>query len=57
MLAKHELAQAGSDTNPFIDPDCYQAYVADREQAFRRTLAERRTAGEVGRELGMPAAP
>ena len=40
MLAKHEQAETGSESNPFIDPNGYKAYVADREQAFRSTLAQ-----------------
>jgi metallo-beta-lactamase class B len=29
-------------TNPFVDPDGYKAYVADRERAFRAELAKQR---------------
>jgi metallo-beta-lactamase class B len=46
MLAKHAQAEAGSDDNPFIDPAGYKAYIADREQAFRKTLEEQM--GEKG---------
>jgi len=39
MNAKH--AQLGSSsTNPFIDPEGYHRYVADREKAFRDELAK-----------------
>jgi metallo-beta-lactamase class B len=31
--------------NPFIDPDGYKRYVAEREQAFRRELAKQRRVG------------
>jgi metallo-beta-lactamase class B len=34
MEKKHALLKTGT-TNPFIDPEGYQHYVADREQAFR----------------------
>jgi metallo-beta-lactamase class B len=35
LLAKYPRLKAGS-ANPFIDPDGYKAYVAEREGAFRR---------------------
>lgn len=35
MKAKYEKMQAGGGANPFIDPEGYKAYVADRENAFR----------------------
>jgi metallo-beta-lactamase class B len=35
MKAKYEKLQAGG-TNPFIDPDGYKAYVAEREATFRK---------------------
>jgi glyoxylase-like metal-dependent hydrolase (beta-lactamase superfamily II) len=41
MAAKHEKLKAGGG-NPFIDPEGYRAYVAEREQAFLKTLAEQR---------------
>ena len=31
-------------TNPFIDPDGYKAFMADREQAFREELAKQMAA-------------
>jgi len=41
MEAKH--ARIGSSTaNPFIDPQGYRAYIADRERAFRAELARQR---------------
>ena len=39
LLAKYPKLQAGG-ANPFIDPDGYKAYVAEREQAFRGELAK-----------------
>ena len=35
-----KLKRLGQSQNPFIDPEGYRAYIADREQAFRRKLAE-----------------
>jgi len=35
LLAKYEKMKAGG-TNPFIDPEGYRAYVAEREAAFRK---------------------
>jgi metallo-beta-lactamase class B len=40
MIAKYEKQKAGSDANPFIDPEGYRAYVAQKEKAFRDTLAQ-----------------
>lgn len=41
LRAKHDrLAKSGA--NPFIDPQGYKAYVAEREQAYRTKLAEQR---------------
>ena len=37
MLAKYPRLQAGG-ANPFVDPEGYKAYVADREKAFRDEL-------------------
>lgn len=41
MVAKHELLKAAK-TNPFIDPEGYRHYVADRESAFLRELGKQR---------------
>lgn len=35
-----KVKRLGGDTNPFIDPDGYRAFVADRENAYLKTLAE-----------------
>jgi hypothetical protein len=32
-------------TSPFIDPDGYRAYVANRERAFRAALVRQRAGG------------
>jgi len=38
LQAKHEKMKAGG-ANPFIDPDGYKAYVAERDDAFRKEWA------------------
>jgi metallo-beta-lactamase class B len=46
MLAKLDrLKSAGSNpaSNPFIDPDGYQAFVADRQQVFETELASQKS--------------
>ena len=42
LLAKYPKLQAGA-TNPFIDPEGYKAYVAEREQTFRDELKKQET--------------
>lgn len=42
MQAKHQRLKAGA-ANPFIDPEGYKNYVAEREEAFRKTLADQRS--------------
>ncbi len=39
MLAKYEHVKTAT-TNPFIDPAGYRTYVEQKEQAFRKTLAD-----------------
>ena len=39
MIEKYERAKKGAETNPFVDPEGYHDYVAQKEQAFRDTLA------------------
>jgi metallo-beta-lactamase class B len=39
MIEKYDRAQKGAEANPFVDPDGYRAYVAEKERAFRDTLA------------------
>lgn len=41
MEAKHSRMKDGAP-NPFIDPQGYRAYVSEREQAYRRMLAEQK---------------
>jgi metallo-beta-lactamase class B len=51
IVAKHERARRGSDSNPFVDPEGYRDYVAQKERTFRDTLAAQRGANpaEPGR--------
>ena len=43
LLAKYDRQKSG-DKNAFIDPSGYQAYIADRQQAFEEELAKQRQA-------------
>jgi len=38
--------------NPFVDPDGYKAYVAEREQAFEKELAKQTAAAHKDAEIG-----
>jgi metallo-beta-lactamase class B len=40
--AKHRRLRAGASQNPFIDPAGYRAFVAAKEDAFRKELARQR---------------
>ena len=42
MVEKYERVKKGAGPNPFIDPDGYRTYVAQKERAFRDTLAAQR---------------
>jgi metallo-beta-lactamase class B len=42
MVAKHERAKQGTGANPFVDPEGYRRYVAQKEKAFQDTLAAQR---------------
>jgi metallo-beta-lactamase class B len=44
LEAKFSRLKQGQKTNPFIDPDGYKSYVADREQAFRAELKKQSAA-------------
>jgi metallo-beta-lactamase class B len=46
MEAKYARLKTGG-ANPFVDPDGYRRYVADREQAFRRELARQQQAART----------
>jgi metallo-beta-lactamase class B len=43
MAAKYARMKAGG-TNPFIDPEGYKSYIAEREQTFRAELAKQSAA-------------
>jgi metallo-beta-lactamase class B len=42
MVAKYERARKEPGRNAFVDPEGYRAYVRQKEEAFRRALAEQR---------------
>jgi metallo-beta-lactamase class B len=42
MEAKYARLRAARETNPFVDPEGYRAYIAEREEAYRKTLAQQR---------------
>src|SRR4051812_29575828 len=44
---KDKLPKLRAGTNPFIDPEGYKAYVAERDQAFEKELARQRAAARV----------
>lgn len=46
MTARYDLLTSGRP-NAFVNPDGYKKYVAEKEQAFRRTLAEQRRNAEA----------
>ena len=43
MLVKYERSKDGENSNPFVDPVGYRAYVEQKEKAFRETLAKQMT--------------
>ena len=47
----------GAGTNPFVDPEGYRDYVAQKEKAFRDTLAAQRGAKPAGRPGETPHRP
>jgi metallo-beta-lactamase class B len=46
MDAKYAKLKAGGP-NPFVDPEGYKAYIANREAAFRKELAKQQAAGKM----------
>lgn len=46
MVSK--AARLNGETNPFVDPDGYRAYVADREQAYLKTLKAQTAKSDKG---------
>jgi metallo-beta-lactamase class B len=57
MIQKHERAKNGSDTSPFVDPEGYRTFVAQKKRAFRDTLAaqERTKSPDPARSGGRQA--
>jgi len=51
MIEKFDRAKKGAETNPFVDPEGYRAYVSQKERAFRDALAgqERAKAADPAR--------
>jgi metallo-beta-lactamase class B len=49
---KDKLPKMGGSVNPFIDPAGFQAYVAERDQAFETELAKQRAAARIGDAVG-----
>ena len=44
LAAKYKLQKDGAASNPFIDPDGYRAFMANREKAFLDELARQKAA-------------
>jgi hypothetical protein len=49
MAAKYERTKNRAETNPFVDPQGYRAFVELKEKAFQRVLASQR-AGSTGKQ-------
>ena len=49
MLDKYTRLKSGSSSNPFLDLEGYQAYIAERQQAFETELARQQKAKSNGR--------
>ncbi len=45
MIEKFERARKDANANPFVDPKGYRAFVAQKEKAFRDTLATQQSPG------------
>jgi metallo-beta-lactamase class B len=48
MIEKYERTIKGAKENPFVDPEGYQATIAQKEKAFRDTLAAQNAARSTG---------
>ena len=48
MVAKYERGKGNPAGNPFVDPKGYRTFVAQKEEAYRRTLAEQRAKRSPG---------
>jgi len=46
MIEKYERLKQGSKENPFVAPDAYRAYVAQKDKAFRKNLTAQQAAAE-----------
>src|SRR5581483_8068196 len=55
MVEKYELLRKGTGENPFVNPEGYRAYVAQKERAFQKTLAMQRGAAEPAQPPVIPA--
>src|SRR5262245_40454470 len=54
MMERYELLKKGQ-ANAFVNPEGYKEYVAQKERAFRKTLAEQQAKAEQGKaEPGTP---
>ncbi|HXD74307.1 MAG TPA: subclass B3 metallo-beta-lactamase [Vicinamibacterales bacterium] len=53
---KEKLPKMNGGTNPFIDPEGYKAYVAERDQAFEKELAKQRAEAHVSDAPGFDIA-
>jgi hypothetical protein len=42
MEAKYARLQKDSNTNPFVDPEGYQAYVGERANSFQETMEKQK---------------
>ena len=49
---KDKLPRIGAPVNPFIDPEGYRAYVAEREQAFEKELTKQTGEARTGEDVG-----
>jgi metallo-beta-lactamase class B len=49
MVERHALLKKGK-ANPFVNPEGYKEYVAQKERAFRKTLAAQQAKAEQGKE-------
>jgi metallo-beta-lactamase class B len=53
---KVKLPKLNAGTNPFIDPDGYNAYVAERDTAFEKELAKQRAGAHISDAPGFDIA-
>jgi CubicO group peptidase (beta-lactamase class C family)/glyoxylase-like metal-dependent hydrolase (beta-lactamase superfamily II) len=58
MVERYALLKKGQD-NPFVNPQGYKEYVAQKERAFRKTLAdqESRFSSNKGDQIATPTVP